>query len=406
MAWRIACRVIGTASTARHCLYEMAWCGIYGVMLLSTTLRLFLDSLGRREEYEYYLRKFQSAPGTCFAAIAPDELSIQESLEAIEFDLRFLLRLELLPLLVLTGGSALPAVATLRSNFPSLETIPVGASDQWIEAVGALIREVRPPLPLLVLLAPDRTPQELLERLIPQLVRRVQWLRAQGPLRDTTGRRVAVHLLQGLNDHELDPADREDPVLKFAESVLQRVPAVHISVASPLDLLAELFTVRGKGTVIRRGSTIRRVSSVAFLDLDRLRSLLDEAFGRPLVRTESLFQATDIYIEENYRGAALLEAHPAGTYLSKFAVGTQARGEGLAQELWSHVRRDHPTLFWRSRPDNPINGWYDQQADGRLRDVRWHIFWRGIRTADIPAIVEYCRQRPEDFAPAPPPPTL
>ena len=375
-------------------------------MLLSTTLQLFLDSLGRREEYEYYLRKFQSAPGTCFAAIAPDELSVQESLEAIEFDLRFLLRLELLPLLVLTGDSALPATAALQSNFPNLETVNASRSDQWVETLATLVRDARPPLPLLVLLAPDRVPQELLERLIPDLVRRVQWLRAKGPLRDTMGRQVAVHLLQGLNDHELDPADREDPVLKFAESVLPRVPTVHISVASPLDLLAELFTVRGKGTVIRRGSTIRRVSSVGFLDMDRLRSLLDEAFGRPLVRFDSLVQASDIYIEENYRGAALLESHPAGMYLSKFAVGTQARGEGLAQELWSHLRRDHVALFWRSRPDNPINGWYDQQADGRVRDVRWHIFWRGIRTTDIPAIIEYCRQRPEDFAPLSPPPSL
>ena len=129
-------------------------------------------------------------------------------------------------------------------------------------------------------------------------------------------------------------------------------------------------------------------------------SLLNEAFGRTLARQETLKEVSDLYLEENYRGAALLEPHPAGLYLSKFAVGTQARGEGMAQELWAAVVARHPAIFWRSRLNNPINGWYEKQATGRHYDEPWAIFWRGIDVARIPDIISYCRARPADFVPA------
>ncbi len=99
------------------------------------------------------------------------------------------------------------------------------------------------------------------------------------------------------------------------------------------------------------------------------------------------------------QGLLRSEEHPAGRYLSKFAVGFEARGEGLANELWSMVRRDHAALFWRSRPDNPFNGWYDRQAEGRWRGEAWHVFWRGLRVEDIPSVIRYCCERPADFGP-------
>ena len=44
-------------------------------MLLSETLRLFLDGIARGEEYEYYLKQFQSDRGACFAVLSPDTAS-------------------------------------------------------------------------------------------------------------------------------------------------------------------------------------------------------------------------------------------------------------------------------------------------------------------------------------------
>ena len=61
-------------------------------MLLSKTLRLFLDGIGQREEYEFYLDKFQSADTPCFALVCPDEESVQQAADVLLFDLQFLLR--------------------------------------------------------------------------------------------------------------------------------------------------------------------------------------------------------------------------------------------------------------------------------------------------------------------------
>ena len=96
--------------------------------------------------------------------------------------------------------------------------------------------------------------------------------------------------------------------------------------------------------------------------------------------------------------AVLLEQHPAGLYLSKFAVGQEARGEGVAMDLWREVCRNHDALFWRSNVANPFNAWYDKQADGHHISGQWQIFWRGVSAEAISGIIEYCCSREEDFA--------
>jgi len=367
-------------------------------MLLSTTLRLFLDGIGRREEYEFYLRKFQTGPGACFAALMPDAVAMEESEEAIAFDLHFLLRLELTPMVLLCGPEAQAMRSSLVRALPASLVVEAAADPEWAGTVEGHLAVARRQEKVLAVCSESIPAATVLRALIPAVVRRLHLVRARGPLRDVRDRPVSLHLLQGRNDHAL--ADGEQATVDLAAACLAAAPGMHVSVASPLDLLAELFTVRGKGTVIRRGSVIRHAGGIAGLDLDRLTALLVEAFGRPLARPETLGDASEVYLEENYRGAALLEAHPAGLYLAKFAVGTQARGDGLAQELWNEMIDGHPSLFWRSRPGNPINGWYERQADGRLREEPWHIFWRGIRAEDIPAVVAYCRSRPADFVAA------
>lgn len=102
-------------------------------------------------------------------------------------------------------------------------------------------------------------------------------------------------------------------------------------------------------------------------------------------------------MEEHYRGAVVLEPHPSGKYLSKFAVGTQARGEGVAQELWDAACAPQDRLFWRSRAANPINHWYGRHATGHHVEGDWNVFWRGVPPADLPAIIHTATSRPSDF---------
>jgi acetylglutamate synthase len=99
----------------------------------------------------------------------------------------------------------------------------------------------------------------------------------------------------------------------------------------------------------------------------RARGLFESAFGRPL-RAGFFGEPVDrLYLEENYRGIAVIRQTPVGPYLTKFAVDRQAQGEGIGTELWAVLTRDYPAFFWRSRAANPITPWYVKQCEGMVR---------------------------------------
>jgi GNAT superfamily N-acetyltransferase len=124
--------------------------------------------------------------------------------------------------------------------------------------------------------------------------------------------------------------------------------------------------------------------------------LLDEAdvaafFERP-VRA--------IYLEEQYRGCAILADAPFGAYLTKFATDPEARGEGIARDLWDTFRDAHPALAWRARAANPINEWYTKLADGLVKCPPWWVFWKGIDHGRIAEVIDFALAQPLDL-PAP-----
>jgi acetylglutamate synthase len=84
--------------------------------------------------------------------------------------------------------------------------------------------------------------------------------------------------------------------------------------------------------------------------------------------------------------------------LDKFAVSDSARGEGLAKSLWQRLREAAPELIWRSRRENPFNGFYSSQADGFVRRGRWLVYWIGRKLETrIEALADELAKRPADF---------
>ena len=115
------------------------------------------------------------------------------------------------------------------------------------------------------------------------------------------------------------------------------------------------------------------------LDLERLRALIQSGFGRPLAA--DYFQRTPLlraYVSEHYRAALILVAAAGGVYMDKFAVLDEAQGEGLGRALWNRMRAEVPALFWRSRHGNPVNEFYQAQADGSVKLPDWQVFWIGL----------------------------
>ena len=339
-------------------------------MLLNQTIRLFLDSIGRREEYEFYLNKFQSAETACFALLVPDLESLEQGAEALAFDLHFLLKLGLKPAVVLCGADAETKWEMLSGNVLFERTIfpTIGIQE---ERVSVFVEET----------------DQGLEKMIPLLGKRVHFIRAAG------GFETEYYYTQRDNRFEL--TDEEQALADRASALLAVRPGTHLSVTSPMNLLEEIFTVKGAGTVFRKGSTMIS-SEFQAVESSPLQRLLEESFKKKL-KPNALHAVTQVYLEENHRGAVLLEEQPAGLYLSKFAVGSEARGEGLAQELWDEVCKNHSAFFWRSRVGNSVNAWYDRQADGYYTTGEWMIFWRGMSAPSLPALIAFCESRPVDF---------
>lgn len=168
-------------------------------------------------------------------------------------------------------------------------------------------------------------------------------------------------------------------------------------IASPLNLLAELFTAKGAGTMIRRAATIKVVTSLSHLEKPLLQASIEEAFNKVI---NPVFLRSKIhkgFIEEDYRGGAIFTKLIDLPYLSKFWVTTEARGEGIARDIWDSMIADIPSFFWRSRMGNPFNYWYMRTCDGMQISGEWRVFWKGLDAAQIPDAIQAAATASDDF---------
>jgi acetylglutamate kinase len=394
----------------------------------------FLESVGRRSEAELYLRLFREAPKESFAIVATDAPVIRHALGSLLEHLRFLADLGLVSPVVVGASSpdtSLRGASQLASQLPR---VGLGSSLHEMTARGLseVVRNelVAERVPLLWFV-PERSGgarerYAKLGELAGELkTRKVVVLRQRGSLalRDDLLQEERLGLL-GLggdlsvinlrNDREIllerrllrnDDARLLECLRALLESAVDPASnlwdSLTVSVTSPLNLLRELFTVRGDGTLVKLGSEIRQVATYGELDCERLKGLLERSFERQLLPEFFQRSPNAVYFEANYRGAAILEPSGVAPYLTKLAVEPVAQGEGIGRDLWRAVARDHPAFFWRARPTNPILGWYLNQCDGVLRLPKWHVYWRGLRPEQIPDAIREALDRDEDFVRVP-----
>ena len=102
-------------------------------------------------------------------------------------------------------------------------------------------------------------------------------------------------------------------------------------------------------------------------------------------------------IERDYRGGAIITEKDGLAYLSKFWVTREARGEGIARDIWDATIVHQPKVFWRSREQNSFNGWYMKMCHGMQQVDGWRVFWRGLDAHDIPQAVNLASSTSDDF---------
>lgn len=365
----------------------------------------FLSSVASDSEAEFYLRLFRSRARESFATIAVSAASLEHGVDGVAMDMRFLSELELTPVVVMgldEPSRAAEHAADLaeRLQDDGYDATPLAIGEPCAAVTSALRAGA---IPLLYASAPEpATRLEAMARVLRELqTPKLIYLRPEGGF-SLDGKRLSVvnmnvdfDALQ--NSLELDDASKQ--LLRASRRLLfELVPErLTVSVTSPINLLRELFTVKGAGTMLRKGVRIERHSDYARLDQERLLALIASSFGKTPIPTLLEREVRSIYLEEAYRGAAMVMDSPLGPYLSKFAVTREAQGEGIGQDIWNALSADCPTLFWRSRRDNPICAWYERQCQGRFDSGPWTVYFRGLTSAQVPMAIDFALAQPLDF---------
>jgi GNAT superfamily N-acetyltransferase len=382
----------------------------------------FLESVGRRSEAEFYLRMFHGLPKESFAIIVPGGPVVRYALGSIVEQLRFLADLGLYATVVLglfdpdTGATSSERLVK-RLPAAALSPSPHEMSEPGlVDALREELRRERIPVLHFRKLDDDTLEHRLsqLGALAQQLgTRKLALLRRRGGFRPLAGKRAdaqlsvaegRISIINLTTDRARNVpgtfSKRDGELLSASDRLIQLAEPnpLLISVTSPLNLLKELFTVKGAGTLIKRGSLVERHVSYATLDVARLRQLLVTSFGKELAPGFFDLPPLAVYVDASYRGAAIVhDAYPA-PYLSKFAVQPEAQGEGIGRDIWEVLVRHHTQLYWRSRSDNPIASFYLGVCDGMVRRAAWQVYFRGIAVELIPEAVAQAEARGADFS--------
>ena len=373
----------------------------------------FLESVGAKADIDLYLKLFRSQRKESFAILSLNAQIVKSALDPVHFDLRILAGLGLLPvvLLGLFEPKDADAQATRVSDWLLEDAVPceiiradADLGPATVEAIRAVI--ARGAIPLVSVEAAAALTIDARFRLLAGLAtaletRKVVFLSRRPGLVVGAGKPPSVVSLATDTERLLAPgalSRGQALLLRQIKGLLEQVPhSMGVNVVNPLQFLRELFTVNGAGTLIRRGSRIDVREGWEAVDPVRMRGLFASAFGRDIRDDFFTRPIARTFVEESYRGAAVVAETAVAPYLTKFAVERQAQGDGLGSEIWSLVTRDYPVFFWRSRPENPITAWYVKQCDGLLRFPKWHVFWRGLSVETIEPAVRYALTAESDF---------
>lgn len=177
--------------------------------------------------------------------------------------------------------------------------------------------------------------------------------------------------------------------IKESKELLDTLPqSSSVTIIHPSDLLKELFTNSGAGTLIRRGDKIQKVSSLAgFQDLNRIKEILTGDYKDPNTKA-----TVDRFIE-------LLAANPFTAYyddsMSCFAIVLPPSADrpiatlatlnitksgwlsNVVENVFSAIRKDNPSLYWIVPEADENLTWFFEKSDGSFNNNGSVFFYYG-----------------------------
>ena len=372
---------------------------------IRNTVLSSLSAVGATREAKYYAELFAAQDAERFALIVIDPRCLKNPLlESLISNLRILSDLGLSPVLLVGAldddrTSVKFQAQRLAKDMEQASVTPAKlntASYQLIPEVRQRARKGQIPLLEMTERRGDMNLVKIVSELQPN---KVIFLQPSGGISRGDERLSYVNLDR--IEETLDLNALTIGQMRFITLVKElvkakRSQAVYI-IASPLNLLAELFTTKGSGTMLRRGAEIKTVESLTKLKKAELKRSIEDSFGKAL---KPDFLKSDIhraFIESDYRGGAIFTQLAGLPYLSKFWVTKPAQGEGIARDIWDAMCADIPAFFWRSRMSNPFNDWYMASCEGMQISGDWRVFWRGLGAAEIPGAVAAAAVADDDF---------
>ncbi|PKA15562.1 acetylglutamate kinase [Leptospira haakeii] len=362
-----------------------------------------------------FLKLFRSLEPEKFAVIHASSETLTESAEAFLYNLKLLQKLQLFPVVVLEKDGVSYANLFYRSPASkiSLESIKDSLEEgqelpgsrnlpakwfrnpsQALESVLSSLKEKKIPV-----FVTDQGGSEIypyLSNLCKELrTKKLILLTTRSGLYNSEDKKISI-----LDFESAETLQKEDESLfKECKMIFEYTgdPNLQIAITSAPGLLKELFTIKGSGTLLRKKNKIEFYSDFQKIDPKRLNGLIEDSFGRGLKQGFWNKEFSGIVLESEYKGCALLQNTPWGTFLSKFAVNEIARGEGVGRDIWDEMLKKAPVLFWRARAENTISKWYAKECSGLQKEGIWIYFWIGLQEKEIPAVCDFLRNLPEDL---------
>ncbi|PFH62275.1 hypothetical protein XA68_14270 [Ophiocordyceps unilateralis] len=221
---------------------------------------------------------------------------------------------------------------------------------------------------------------------------KVVYLSEKGGLFDGGNHKISqINLDEEFDDFMSQPWCRHGMRLKIKQikELLDTLPrSSSVAIIHPSDLLKELFTDSGAGTLIRRGNKIRRVTSVSdFGDVAGLKAtLIRDREGLDAEATvdrwveflaENPFTA---YFDEALQCLAIVMPPGNGRPMSTLATLTITKSGWLtkvAENVFAAIKEDYPSLVWTVNGADENLAWFFEKADGSFTINGSVLFYYG-----------------------------
>ena len=176
--------------------------------------------------------------------------------------------------------------------------------------------------------------------------------------------------------------------LREFKELLDHLPrSSSVAVISVDSLQRELFTDSGAGTLIRRGYKLFRHKTIDSIGADRLRQVIHDRDPDVLSGEESVTGVLNalkdrpytIYGDEPLDVVAVV-SHPEGEVpiLTKLLASRNGVMNGIVDNVFNAIKKDHRRLFWTARADDENRAWHFERADGSFTRAGKSLFWYGI----------------------------